>query len=682
MATLLVGLNTTLYMTKRLEAYMNYLRDLPAMETRTIFENSLTKFHALILQFLAGAIQTYQKSALARAFKAFWKPEEVVDFESECDKIGMRVEIEASNCDRSLSAREREGANQRKEDLHKVLKELKELRDVKESIGLLLNKIDLAKLPSAKGATFDSHQDEHDARCLEGTRVDVLRQIAEWAEDAHGKSIFWLNGMAGTGKSTISRTVAQYFEEKGQLGASFFFMRGEGDRGNASRLFTTIAAQLATKVPDLVPSIAKAIEVDPTISEKALKEQFEKLVLQPLSEMTYAPSAASTLIIVIDALDECERERDVETILRLLARAKDVRPVCLRIFTTSRPELPTRLGFAEMSESTHQDLVLHEIPKATIENDISTYLRHEFARIKAEHSKRRSQYPLPLDWPGDGNIQALVKMAIPLFIFASTMCRFVADPRWDPKKRLKTILDFQTASQASKLDRTYLPILDQLLVDQDEVEQDRLAREFREVVGAIVILADPLSTVSLASLLDAPKEDVDGRLDSLHSVLSIPTNEDAPVRLLHLSFRDFLLDPQKRGKSPFWVDERETHERLANKCLQLMSRPKCLRQNICNLQTPGTLRTEISSRTVDVYFPAGVKYACRYWVYHLEQSKPSIHDGEQVHIFLQNHLLHWLEALSLIGKASESIAMIGTLQSILEVTSCLIRIPFDVLMTA
>jgi hypothetical protein len=682
MATLLVGLKTTLYMMKRLEAYMDYLGDLPATRTRTHFENSLTEFHALILQFLARAIQTYQKSALTRLLDSFWKPEEIRDFESECDKIGARVEIEASNCDRSLSALQREGANQRKEDLHRALKELEGLRDVKESVGILLNKIDMAKLPSARGATFDSHQDEHDARCLEDTRVDVRRQIAEWAEDPHGKSIFWLNGMAGTGKSTISRTVAQFFEEKGQLGASFFFKRGEGDRGNASRFFTTIAAQLAIKVPNLVPSIAKAIEIDPTISEKVLKEQFEKLVLQPLSEMPYAPSAASALIIVIDALDECERERDVGTILRLLAQAKDVRSVRLRIFTTSRPELPIRLGFAEMSEDTHQDLVLHEIPKATIEDDIFTYLRHEFARIRAEHSKRRPQYLLPPDWPGDANIQALVKIAVPLFIFASTMCRFVADPRWDPKKRLKTILDFQTASQASKLDRTYLPILDQLLVDQDKADQDRLAREFREVVGAIVILADPLSTVSLANLLDTPKEDVDGRLDSLHSVLSVPTNEDAPIRLLHLSFRDFLLDPQKRGKSPFWIDEREAHERIANKCLQLMSKPKCLTENICNLQSPGTLRTEIGSRTVDAYLPAEVQYACRYWVYHLEQSKRRIRDGEQVHIFLQNHFLHWLEALSLIGDASESIAMVGTLQSILEVTSCLIRMPFDVLMTA
>jgi hypothetical protein len=194
----------------------------------------------------------------------------------------------------------------------------------------------LPKLPRAEGAAFDSHQDEHNARCLENTRVDLQRQIAEWAEDPNGKCIFWLKGMAGTGKSTISRTVAHSFKDKGQLGASFFFKRGEGDRGNASRFFTTIADDLAIKVPGLAPSIAKAISADPRIPEKTLNEQFEKLIRQPLFTMTHAPRQASTLIIVIDALDECEEEKDIREILRLLAKAKDMKPVCMRIFVTSR----------------------------------------------------------------------------------------------------------------------------------------------------------------------------------------------------------------------------------------------------------------------------------------------------------------------------------------------------------
>ncbi|KFY86462.1 hypothetical protein V500_07608 [Pseudogymnoascus sp. VKM F-4518 (FW-2643)] len=678
MAALLVGLKVTLYTMNRLKAYMDYLRTLPVTRTRTNFETSLTELHTLILQFLARAIQAYQKSTLTRALDAFWKPEEVRNFESECDKIGARVEIEARNCDRTLNALQRQAGNQLKENLHRVLKELEDLRDVKESVSLLSNKIDLAKLPLAKGATFDSHQDEHNAACLENTRVDEQRQIAKWAEDPHSKCIFWLNGMAGTGKSTISRSVAKTCKEKGLLGASFFFKRGESDRGNARRFFTTIAAQLAIRVPRLVPSIVKVIDDDPTISDKVLREQFEKLVLHPLSELVYVPRKTSKLIIVIDALDECEREGDMREILRLLARAKDVRPVCLRVFVTSRPELPIRLGFAEIL-GTRPDLVLHEIPSATIKHDISTYLRHEFATIRAENLRRNHPYSLSTDWPGDENIQALVEMANPLFIFAATVCRFVADLKGNPKKRLKVILDYQTESQTSKLDGTYLPILDQLLVDQDMAEKETLGREFRELVGAIIILADPLSTVSLASLLGIAKEDVNGRLESLHSVLSIPTDEDASVRLLHLSFRDFLLKLPRRDKSPFGVDERETHRILASKCLELLSTPGCLKENMCDIDGPGTLQTEVDTRLIDGRLPAHVQYACRYWVYHLEESKCSIRDGDQVYVFLHDHLLHWLEAISLMGKISESIAILGILQSLASIgeSTALSRFIYD-----
>ena len=60
--------------------------------------------------------------------------------------------------------------------------------------------LDLRKLKVAKGAAFDSYHDE----CLPGTRTELLCEIKEWAESPHRKCIFWLNGMAGTGKSAIS----------------------------------------------------------------------------------------------------------------------------------------------------------------------------------------------------------------------------------------------------------------------------------------------------------------------------------------------------------------------------------------------------------------------------------------------------------------------------------------------
>jgi hypothetical protein len=92
------------------------------------------------------------------------------------------------------------------------------------------------RLPVATGAAFNSYQDELDARCNPDTRVELLQDIYKWFEDVNGECIFWLNGMAGTGKSTVSRTVAQMFADRGQLGASFF-KRGERDRGNARFFF-------------------------------------------------------------------------------------------------------------------------------------------------------------------------------------------------------------------------------------------------------------------------------------------------------------------------------------------------------------------------------------------------------------------------------------------------------------
>lgn len=154
------------------------------------------------------------------------------------------------------------------------------------------------------------------------------------------------------------------------------------------------------------------------------------------------------------------------------------------------------------------------------------------------------------------------------------------------------------------------------------------------LVGSIAILESPLPIFSHAHLLGTPKEDISCRLDSLRSVLNIPVDENLPVRLLHLSLRDFLFDPQKQGKSPFWVDERETHEGITSKRLQPMSSPNGLRQNMCNLLGPGSLKSGIHDLTINYCLQPDVRYACRYWVHQLEQSKSGIHNGNPAYTFL------------------------------------------------
>ena len=81
-----------------------------------------------------------------------------------------------------------------------------------------------------------------------------------------------------------------------------------------------------------------------------------------------------------------------------------------------------------------------------------------------------------------------------------------------------------------------------------------------------------------------------------------------------------------------------------------------------------SFRGEVDGQIIGSALPLEVQYACRYWAHHLEQSRGSIYDEDQVHIFLKKYFLYWLEAMSLMGEASESIHMINSLQSVTDVS--------------
>ncbi|KAF3204620.1 hypothetical protein TWF106_001503 [Orbilia oligospora] len=313
-------------------------------------------------------------------------------------------------------------------------------------------------LPIAEGAAYGSYVDQHKPECLAGTRIDLLETISNWIEYPHsqGKGIFWLVGKAGTGKSTISRTVAHNLHTSNRLAASFFFNREEEDRRTGTRFFTTIAAQLANHYSSLGSRIQRAIQLNPDISAKALNEQFDKLVLQPLSRTRLATHRAK-LVLVIDALDECEEKENIRVIIYLLSQLKNINSMDVRVFLTSRPDLPILSTFKKLSDDTYEDVSLHEVPK--IEHDISLFLRHKLCEIQ-----ERDELCLPEEWPGEENLEKLVKRAVPLFIYAATLCRFIGDELWDPDEQIELVLNYQTNWETSQLQMTYLPVLNQLIV--------------------------------------------------------------------------------------------------------------------------------------------------------------------------------------------------------------------------
>ncbi|KAM3561797.1 hypothetical protein ARSEF4850_003030 [Beauveria asiatica] len=526
---------------------------------------------------------------------------------------------------------------------------------------------ELLAIPIVDDAAFDSRAEEHQARCHPNTRIDLLRQIMAWAEASLGEGIFWLNGAAGTGKSTISRTVARQFNDRGILGASFFFKRGESDRGHAAHFFTTIAAQLVAKVPELLPLVKDAIDSVPDIASKSLSDQFQKLILQPLSQIN--PQGGSTIVLVVDALDECDNTNDIKLIIHLFSKTTDLRFIRLRVFIASTPELSIRLGFKDIQDK-HQQLVLQKIPESTTKGDIETFLCSEFASIRTTYNTQvYDMQQLALDWPGENTMKKLAHMSAPLFTEAATICRFVGDQSiLDPNGQLEHLLHSQTGSVTAHdtFDAMYLTVLGQLVVEKTSVATSLVLKDFEAIVGAIVLLAEPLSASSLSHLLSIPMGSITRTLTHLHAVLDVPPEATSPIKPWHMSFREFLTDPAKRDVNQFWVDERRRHYEIATKCITCLG--LYLKKDICNLGMPGKSRREVNAKNFDESLPAHMRYACKYWVSHMAQSNERIQDGDVIHQFLRRHFLHWLEALSLMGIISESITMIQTLRSLVNVS--------------
>lgn len=626
-------------------------------ELKGKIEDAIVRVYIAVLKYAAEAMNIYRSNTGKRLMHS------VMDLANlPLTGIQSSIDTEETHLEKWLHMYQE---MQRKQEADNILLGVDQILDGIRGID---QKIDLAKLPIAEGANFDSEMNEaHE--CLEGTRVELLDEIMDWVDDPQGKTIFWLSGVAGTGKSTISRTVARKLQERELLGASFFFKRGEGDRGKALRFITTIAMQFMVALRQLRTKIATVIDDDLTITSKSLKEQFDNLLLRPLLSMELSNGQRLPFVVVVDALDECE-ERSIETIIRLLPRVQESKTIQLKVFITSRPEHPIFEGF-EQIEGEHKDIVLHEIERRTIERDMDIFFKNRLSNIREKRN-------LSDQWPGESRTRALMDMAMPLFIFGATVCLLLEDYRWDPDDSLNDILKRQYNN--SNLDKTYLPVLDKLLEGQDRRAQNELVKQFRQVVGTIVALESPLSIASLSKLINMEESPIRHRLSSLHSVLNIPEDNEKPVRMFHLSFREFLLHPETKEKTKFSVDGQSTHRDLAQRCIAVMMDSKRgLRKNICGLPNCGTSRDDIATEKIEERFPAELRYAIRYWVHHLTQGALNIFNKDGVYTFLETHFLHWLEAMSILGHLPETIGSVNKLLSIVQVPVILLNNGSDLL---
>ena len=470
-----------------------------------------------------------------------------------------------------------------------------------------------------------------------------MTDIYSW----HGSSesqIYGLDGLAGIGKSTIARTVSQEMSRRGLLGASFLFSRGEDDRKSAKLFFGTIAYQLALYSQEIALRMGEALERKPDASGKQLQDQLRDLIIQPLQSCEQA--SKSTILIVIDALDECD-EQDAERLLSLFLQ--EIRKVPnLKIFFTTRPERHIRNTL--LRYKSHQLYRLHDIESSIVEGDIRMYLNHRLSSRAVEAALPELDPP---PWtPSSSELNSLANAAGKLFIIASTAIKFLLDDRrCNPKAQMKDLMraitvDGNGVTPLNTLDGVYAQILSVAIPSNSS--PDILSR-FHSVIGTIVLLRDPLPLRPLALLLQINANDIKGALVHLQSIIFLTEPEDTP-RIYHKSFPDFITDSKRCSHDPrFHVLIGIQHARIARNCFRVMDEQ--LRENICDLKFPEKyLDNHEIQHLMGDRISRELQYACLHWATHLLSSEKDDDLFSLLERFSSVHLLHWLEVLSLIGR--------------------------------
>jgi hypothetical protein len=501
---------------------------------------------------------------------------------------------------------------------------------------------------------------------MEGTRQQLIADIFAWFNnpDPSGECVFWLNGLAGTGKSAVARTIADRAQDQGRLAATFFFSRNSAETREPSAIIPTIAYQLAVCLPSIRVPICAALDSDRHVRDRGVVAQARIL----LNNISTAVASGGPFLVVLDALDECHLEngrQGGDAVPQLLEKFGSLGHI--RFLITSRVEAPIQ----RMLTSVRSRVALHDIEKDIVQTDIHHYLERSFTQLARDQD-------LELPFPRIDQLDELVRRAGSLFIYAATVAKWISDPGDHPMLRLQQVLEKdedELSYQHQFLDNMYTEILAQAAKTSRNPVRHESA--LKNVVSTVVLLQAPVRASALA-ILAGEEMRTAALLPLLSAVLLV--DEPAPVRLFHPSFPEFVTSDERCRDERFVLKTAEGHLHLANRCLDVMNIH--LQENICNIKDPSLPNTEVHllQHTLEGVAPAELRYACRYWHAHLRLAEVTSSSlVVSLETFCTTHLLHWLELLSLLSELPTAHTGMPLLLACLRVRKLFSRLFFALL---
>jgi len=477
---------------------------------------------------------------------------------------------------------------------------------------------------------------------MDKTRVRILNEIEAWIKDPDTQRICWIAGMAGTGKTTIAKTVCKRASSDPDiiLGGSFFCSRtGIAAQREIRCVVPTLVQLLARQSAEFSFALADKIARDNDLQHKHVTVQIEQLLYVPLIALKDSPK---TVVFVVDALDECggetassdeESHQAVSEMLEaLVTSSSSSAKLPIKFLVTSRPEVHVRetpVSNADFS----QILRLHAVNKQEVDADIHRYITETLTTKLSDKQTIRAKFTNDV-------IEDLVQICDGLFIVAATALKHTfgagavaVEARF--KKLLNDSRDGLNVRVAAPLDRMYEAIL-------EEAAREDQSGSMLQLLASILTARVTLSVTELADLLAQESSDVRESMYRLHAVVDVPDDNDAPgVRTVHASFGDYLFE---RAPDRIRISRAFGHDTLAHACLEAMDRQLCF--NVSKSASSYEANPAFKPDSIRL----SLQYACMHWAHHVAVSSKASALDLAINSLFRPNLLSWLEVLSVLDK--------------------------------
>jgi hypothetical protein len=436
---------------------------------------------------------------------------------------------------------------------------------------------------------------------------------------------YWIDGTEGTGKTTIAYTFSKKLDLQNILVASFFCMSTSADCRDATRIIPTIAYQLADYSTPFQSALYEVLESNQGMGPTNLFMQFEQLLVGPLNKIR--DLVPENLLVVIEAIDECDSQSQVGDLLDILFQHASALP--LRFLVTSRPE-PSIYTHMMLDIRSHTMVHLHKIEASRVREDISIYFQRKLASMSLSPAQ----------------FNHLVDRSDSSFSRAATLVHYIQpeDHRSDPHIRLREALEMKPDAirKCLRTDALCKTVLKSTLRKEEPAEED--TDDIRRVLRTVLSIQEPITVETVAKLagIDDP-ERTRSALYSLRSILHY-SEEAELVSLLSGSLPGIMFDEQPG------VDHHNRFsddELLAERCFLLMDSQ--LRFNICKLESSFMSDEEIDTlqERIGQHISPPLSYACRFWASHIALAPHSNTLESLLRTFICDKLLFWMEVLNL-----------------------------------